>query len=127
MSSVGDLAQGLGRVARNQARQAVIPLILGLACLLAGAAGLGFLTVWAYLVLSVALGPETACLLIGLGFLSLAGALLLFARRQPSKRDAPDPPAAQAEVPASDPPDAASLVAFTAAFVLARAIADKNG
>jgi hypothetical protein len=126
MSSVGDLAHSLGRDVRNEARKAMIPLLLGLAAFVAGSAGMGFLTVWAYLALSVAMGPQTASLVIGLGFLSLAAGALLFARWRPSRRSAQNPPEVRAEVPASETPDAVSLVAFTAAFVLARALGDRK-
>ena len=54
----------------------LLPILLALAGGLTGAAGMGFLTAWAYLTPSVAVGNGPAALLTGLGLTMLAVALL---------------------------------------------------
>jgi hypothetical protein len=79
-----------------------------------------FLTVWAYLTLSIAVGQASASLLIGLGLTILAAVFLVLARNRFTKKTASDPPVSQPVAPAIGETDLASQIAFTAAFVLAR-------
>jgi high-affinity Fe2+/Pb2+ permease len=94
--------------------------LLALAGGLTGAAGAAFLTAWAYLTLSSAVGQAAASLLIGLGLTVLAAGLLVLARKRFTKKTASDPPVSQPAAPAIVETDLASQIAFTAAFVLAR-------
>lgn len=98
----------------------LLPILLALAGGLTGAAGMGFLTAWAYLTLSVAVGNGPAALLTGLGLTMLAVALLALARHRLSTPDLADPSVKHPKPPAKDQADVASQIAFTAAFVLAR-------
>jgi hypothetical protein len=94
-------------------------LALALGCLI-GVAGLGFLTASAFLALEATHGAARAALVVGLALLLLAGGIVAVARGRPPRPlpagGAPPRPAAEAH----HPHDAASLLAFTAAFVLAR-------
>lgn len=126
MSIIGDMAHSLGGEIRNDARKVLLRLLLWFVGFLTGVAGFGFLTAWAYLALSMAVGHVSALLLIGLGLLCLAGVFLVISQWRPSKRDAQDPSAIRPEVPAREAPDAGSLFAFTAAFVLARLLSDRT-
>jgi hypothetical protein len=87
---------------------------------LTGAAGVAFLTVWAYLTLSIAVGQASASFLIGLGLTVLAAVFWSLARNRFTKKTASDPPVSQPVAPAIGETDLASQIAFTAAFVLAR-------
>jgi hypothetical protein len=112
--------RGAAQDAQASARKAMrqgIALTLG--CLI-GTAGLGFLTASAFLALKAALGATTAALLVGLTLSISAGGILAVARSRAQRPLpagwAPPRPAAQAP----HPPDGVPLLAFTAAFVLAR-------
>lgn len=105
------------------ARRLLLPILLTLAGGLTAAAGVAFLTVWAYLTLSIAVGQGPASLLIGLGLIILATLLLVLARNHFTKKTLTDPSASQPAAPATGNTDLASQIAFTAAFVLARYVA----
>jgi hypothetical protein len=94
-------------------------LALSLGCLI-GAVGLGFLTAAAFLALETELGAATAALVVGLALLIMAVGVLALAQRGPLglPPTGATPPRLAAEAP--PPPDAVPLLAFTAAFVLAR-------
>jgi len=118
--SIATALTGAAQDARNRARRAMRQgLALTLGCLI-GAAGLGFLTASAFLALEASLGATTAALLVGLAISIVAGGILAVSRRRAERPLpagwVPPPPAAQAP----HPPDAGPLLAFTAAFVLAR-------
>jgi hypothetical protein len=86
--------------------------------------GLGFLTASAFLAMKTALGATTVALLTGLGLSVLAAGMVVLTRRQ--QPPAPRPAEAAWSPPAAlgpYPPDAASLFAFTVAFLLARYLA----
>ena len=102
----------------------LLPILLALAGGLTAAAGVAFLTAWAYLTLSIAVGQGPASLLIGLGLTILAAVLLVFARNRFAKRALTDPPVSQPAAPATGETGLASQIAFTAAFVLARSLSD---
>lgn len=106
--------------ARVRARDAMRRgLALALGCLI-GAAGLGFLTASAFLALEATLGAATGALVVGLALSLMAGGIVAMAR---GLRQRPPPPHAMPPRPAVEPPpppDAVPLLAFTAAFVLAR-------
>lgn len=104
----------------------LLPVLLALAGCLTGMAGMGFLTTWAYLTLSVAVGQGPAALLTGLGLTMLAVALLALARRRLSTPDLADPAVKHPKAPANDPAVAVSQIAFTAAFVLARYLGERK-
>lgn len=120
MGIVDDIVHSIGRDVRMDARQIVWPVLLALAGFLTGAAGMGFLTAWAYLILSLTVGYGLAALLTGLGLTLLAVALLALARNRLSKPDLEDASVKQPAAPAADAADVASQIAFTAAFVFAR-------
>ncbi|MGJ8587513.1 MAG: phage holin family protein [Yoonia sp.] len=120
MGIVDDIVHRIGQDVRMDARKMLVPALLVLAGGLTGAAGVGFLTTWAYLTLSVAVGYGPAALLTGLGFTVLSVGLLSLARNRLSKHELADPSVTQPKAPANDSADVASQIAFTAAFVLAR-------
>jgi ABC-type nickel/cobalt efflux system permease component RcnA len=120
MGIVDDVVHSIGRDVRKDAGKLLVPILLALAGGLTGAAGAAFLTAWAYLTLSSAVGQAAASLLIGLGLTVLAAGLLVLARKRFTKKTASDPPVSQPAAPAIVETDLASQIAFTAAFVLAR-------
>jgi hypothetical protein len=109
---------GAAADARVGARKAMRQgLALALGCLI-GATGLGFLTASAFLALEAPLGAATAALVVGLALSLLAVGILALARSRPPRPLPVAPPRLTAEAPR--PPDPVPLLAFTAAFVLAR-------
>lgn len=120
MGIVDDVVHSIGQNVRMDARRLLLPTLLALAGGLTGAAGVAFLTAWAYLTLSNAVGQASASLLIGLGLTFLALVLLVLARSRFTKKILTDPPVSQPAKPATGETDFASRIAFTAAFVLAR-------
>ncbi len=120
-----DTVSGVARVARRGAFKLLALFMLGLSGYLIGVAGIGFLTVWAFLSLSMALGNGYAALLIGLG-LTLLGAGILAVFWQCSKPGPADVPQSKPAAPQAERDDAPSLIAFTAAFVLARYLMGEN-
>jgi hypothetical protein len=110
----------VGRNVRNGALKLVLPTLLVVAGGLTGAVGLGFLTAWAYITLSTTVGQGPAALLIGLGLMLLAGGRLVMARKRLQTRDQEDLSLNQPIAGSSEVSDAASFMAFAAAFVLAR-------
>lgn len=99
-------------------------LALSLGCLI-GAVGLGFLTASAFLALETELGAATAALVVGVALLIMAVGVLAMAQRRPLgiPPTGATPPRPAAEAP--PPPNPAALVAFTAAFALARYLTDR--
>lgn len=124
MGIVDDIVHSIGQNVRMDARRLLLPTVLALAGGLTGAAGVAFLTAWAYLMLRSAVGQGPASLLIGLGLTILAAVLLVFARNRFAKRALTDPPVSQPAAPATGETGLASQIAFTAAFVLARSLSD---
>jgi membrane protein implicated in regulation of membrane protease activity len=120
MGIVDDIVHSIGRSVRKDARHLLVPTLLALAGVLAGAAGVAFLTVSAYLMLSIVVGQASASFLIGLGLTVLAAVFLVLAGNRFTKKTASDPPVSQPVAPAIGETDLASQIAFTAAFVLAR-------
>lgn len=120
MGIVDGIARSIGRNVRRDAGRLLLPILLTLAGELTAAAGVAFLTAWAYLTLSLAVGQTPASLLIGLGLTILAAGLLVLARNRFTKKTLTDPSASQPAAPATGETDFASQIAFTAAFVLAR-------
>lgn len=118
-----DTLSCVARAARAGLRKLLLLALLCLSGLLIGAAGIGFLTTWAFMTLSMVLGPRPALLLTGLGLMLVAGCLLGLVRllSKPDPAVAPDSPPVAA---VADANNAASLVAFTAAFVLGRYLKD---
>ncbi|MBU0643170.1 MAG: phage holin family protein [Alphaproteobacteria bacterium] len=107
-----------------------------LAVVIAGlTAGVGvcFVLLWAYMTLSAEVGPRMASLVMGLGLILCAAVILALsahqARLERTKTPDPQPAPHRAPKPAPSDPDIEtlpSLVAFTAAFVLARYLANRN-
>lgn len=96
---------------------------------LIGAAGVGFVAYWAFLTLGHAVGPSGAALLLGLVLMgcSAVGMGLLVRGSRPAKVVPPAPPTEQPDdEPATSPENLPALIAFTAAFVLARYMADRK-
>ncbi|WP_160764885.1 hypothetical protein [Kangsaoukella pontilimi] len=124
MGFVDDIVHSIGRYIRRDARRLLLPILLTLAGGLTAAAGVAFLTAWAYLTLSIAVGQGPASLLMGLGLTILAAVLLVFARNRFTKRALTDPPVFQPAAPAAGETGLASQIAFTAAFVLARSLGE---
>jgi hypothetical protein len=120
MGIVDDVVHSIGRSVRKDARHLLVSTLLALAGVLAGAAGLAFLTVSAHLMLSVVVGQASASFLIGLGLTVLAAVFLVLAGNRFTKKTLTDPPVSQPAAPAIVETDLASQIAFTAAFVLAR-------
>ena len=119
------LDQILQRAARESARKLLLPLVLGLSAALIMLVGSGFLLASAFITLAAAWGPAMAALSLGLGLTVLAAVLMLIAKTQMSRKAVatartPPPVAADADR------DGASLVAFTAAFVLGRYLTGKR-
>jgi hypothetical protein len=111
--------RSLERDAREGARKCLMRAMLLLSGWLLGAVGIGFLIVWAFMTLKVALGFGAAALVIGFGLTLLAGAFVALALRQP--RPVPvEAPKEPPIPPKSDGSDLSSQIAFIAAFVLAR-------
>jgi hypothetical protein len=118
--SLAAALRGAAQDARANARDAMRQgLAVALGCLI-GAVGLGFLTASAFLALEATLGAAAAALAVGIALSILGGGVLALARsRPPGPLPAGGaPPRLAAEAP--PPPDAVPLLAFTAAFVLAR-------
>ncbi|WP_296376958.1 phage holin family protein [Yoonia sp.] len=126
MGIVDDIVHSICRSVRKDARRLLLPTVLALAGGLTGAAGVAFLTAWAYITLSLAVGQAWASLLIGLGLIILAAVLLVIARNRFTKKTLTDPPVSQPAAPATGETDFASQIAFTAAFVLARYLGERN-
>lgn len=126
MGLVDGMVHRAAQAVRTGVRKMVLPGLLALAAALSGAAGIGFLTVWAFLALSAAMGPGPAALLLGLGHVLLSVGLVLLVRRllsNPARHDrATEPPAAHAAAAG----DELTQLAFAAAFVLARYLGDKG-
>jgi predicted lipid-binding transport protein (Tim44 family) len=120
MGILDDMVHSIARNVRMDIRKLLSPVLLALAGGLIGATGIGFLTAWAYLTLSAAVGHGSAALLIGLGYLMLSAGLVFLANRQLAKHDPGDPSRKQPSAQGKEATDAASEIAFTAAFVLAR-------
>ena len=120
MGIVDDVVHSIGRSVQKDARHLLVPTLLALAGVLAGAAGVAFLTVSAYLMLSVVVGQASAAFLIGLGLTVLAVGLLAVARNRFKQATQLDPPVTQPETSAPSEAEFTSQIAFTAAFVLAR-------
>jgi len=120
MGIVDDVVHSIGRSVRKDAGELLVPILLALAGVLAAAAGVAFLTAWAYLTLSSAVGQGPASLLIGLGLTILALGVLALARNRLTQTIRLDPPVTQPETSAPSEAEFASQIAFTAAFILAR-------
>lgn len=126
MALVDDIVHRAARDVRMDVRKMILPGMLALAAGLSGAAGMGFLTAWAYLALAAAIGHGPAALLVGLGHVLLSAGLVFVARRVLSK-PAPDDASKKTPGPhGNEAGDAASQLAFTAAFVLARYLGEKK-
>jgi hypothetical protein len=120
MGLVDDIVHRAARDVRMDVRKLLWPGFLALAAGLSGAVGMGFLTAWAYLALGAAMGHGPAALLLGLGLVLLCAGLVFLARGVLSK---PAPDATSKEptgINGQEAGDAASQIAFTVAFVLAR-------
>jgi hypothetical protein len=85
-----------------------------------GAAGLGFLTAAAFLAIKTAFGATTAALLTGLALSILGAGIMALTKNRPPAPRPSEAAMARPVTPGPHPPDAAPLLAFTAAFVLAR-------
>ncbi len=114
------LDEALHRFAREGARKLLRPILLSLTACLFGAAGIGFLVTWIFLTLSAAWGPAMAALILGAGLMLLAGLFLAVAIRPLSKPATAAAPTPRSPAPDDADRDGASLVAFTAAFVLGK-------
>lgn len=99
-------------------------LLLGVSGCLTALAGLGFLCAASFLALGPVLGAGWATFVIGAGLIGLAGVLLALSGRRSSK-SAPKakPNAPPPSAPAAEAAETGSILAFTAAFVLARYLA----
>ena len=124
MGIVDGIVHSIGRDVRKDAGELLVPILLALAGGLTGTAGVGFLTAWVYLTLSIAVGQASAALLTGLGLVIVAAGLLVFARNRLTKKTAADPPVSQPAAPATGETGLASQIAVTAAFVLARSLGE---
>lgn len=126
MGVVDEIVHRIARDLRMDVRKMVLPGLFALAGGLSGAAGVGFLTVWAYLALSAAMGHGPAALLIGLGHVLLSVGLVSLARRlllNPARNDPSNKPP---DAHAKEASDAVSQIAFAAAFVLARYLGENT-
>lgn len=109
-------ARDTKRRARALALKTALAAVGGLVAL----AGMGFLMAWLFMTLSLEIGPRWAALFIGLGLFGFAGILLFIAANtgyRPPPRLTADNRSAGFDASA---PDGSAVVAFTAAFVLAR-------
>ena len=107
------------------AHKAFWQLLPALTGYLIGLVGFGFLTASAFLALRTSLGAGWATLAVGGALMLLAVGLLVFTKTRPIKSvssDAKEPAAA----PETEASNAAPMFAFTAAFVLARYLADDS-
>lgn len=77
----------------------------------------------AFMALSTVLGAQTAALCLGFVLLVLGGLLLALSKRGASRTPAITPDQAAVTPPQADMAEAGSIIAFTAAFVLARYLA----
>jgi hypothetical protein len=102
--------------ARRALRQG---LTLALGGLIA-ATGLGFLTASAFLAIKTAFGATTAALLTGLALSILGAGIMALSRNRPPPPRPSEAGTLRPVTPGPHPPDAAPLLAFTVAFVLAR-------
>ena len=114
------IANSISREVRRDAGKLVMSVLVALAGGLIGTAGAAFLTAWAYLTLSSAVGQGPASLLIGLGLTILAVGILALARNCLTQTIRLDPPVTQPETSAPSEAEFASQIAFTAAFILTR-------
>jgi len=117
---LGDTMHGM---ARDGVQKLLLLILLGLSAFLIGTAGFGFLIACGFLMLSTAWGAELAALALGLGLTLLAVVLGIWVKRHwwnTARTMAPETDAPAAKTPEDAGRDAASQVAFTAAFVLGR-------
>lgn len=116
------LWRGFGGRVQADLRKMFWPVMLVLLVCLLGLVAIGFLTASAYLAISAAYSSGFATLMLGAGFMGLAGVALLLSRLRLTQ------PALVAPVTASTatPSEPAATVAFTAAFVLGRYLAGKK-
>lgn len=116
------------RDTKRRARALVLKTALGAVSGLVALAGTGFLMAWLFMTLSLEIGPKWAALSIGLGMIGFAGILLVIAAKSGTR---PPPSVTNAHRAAgfdAAAPDGSAVVAFTAAFVLARYLtAGKRG
>jgi hypothetical protein len=119
-----DSLLGVENAAEEAGHKVLSRLLLGVSGCLTALAGLGFLCASSFLALSPLLGAGWATFVIGAGLIVLAGVLLALSGRRTSK---PLPKAVPAAPPPSPPAaeagETGSIIAFTAAFVLARYLA----
>jgi hypothetical protein len=87
---------------------------------LIAATGLGFLTASAFLAIKTALGATTAALLTGLALSILGAGIMALTKNRPIAPRPSEAAMARLVSPGPHPRDAAPLLAFTVAFVLAR-------
>jgi hypothetical protein len=85
-----------------------------------GVTGFGFLTASAFLAIKTASGATTAALLTGLALSLLAAGIMALTKDRPPPPRPSEAAMARPATPGPHPPDAAPLLAFTVAFVLAR-------
>ncbi len=117
---IKDILHGLEDRSRVRANKMQRRVLLGLSGCLIGLAGLGFLTAAAFLALSTVAGPAWSALITGVVLLILAGGFLaLVCKPLPNSipadvQETDTPPAG------ADPANTGVMIAFTAAFVLAR-------
>ena len=116
------LWRGFGGRVQTDLRKLLWPVMLVLLACLLGVLAIGFLTASAYLAISAAYSPGLATLMLGAGFMGMAGVALLLSRLRLMKPAL----AAPATAPTATPSEPAATVAFTAAFVLGRYLAGKN-
>lgn len=127
MISVFDpLIKTAKRDVKRRARKLIWITVLVVTSSIVALAGLGFLTASGFLALEVEIGTRMATLVIGLGFLLFAGILLICAFRifaKPAHQQIPESQPAASDVAATD---SGAIIAFTAAFVLARYVTGRK-
>ena len=118
---------GVARDAKVGARRLLLAILLGLTGCFIAIVGFGFLMAWAFMTLSMALDPRSAALLMGLACFIVAGGVFgVLLYKQPPKSAATEAPKAPPDTSGTETSEAASIAAFTAAFVLGRYLT-RNG
>lgn len=122
MAGLAPMVLGLWRGAEQARRQVALRGLYTLAAIGLALLGMAFVGVAAHTALRHAVGPVPAALIMAAGLFATASVVMLVARHRGPLPTLTDAPAAR--VPPA-PIDPATLAAFTTAFVIGRALADR--
>lgn len=114
------LRQTAARDTKLRVRKLVWTIAMGVMSCLIALGGIGFLTTWLFMTLSLEMGSRWAALLIGLILIFLAAIMLAVAAKVSFKPTVKVAPKNQHETSDTSASDGTAMIAFTAAYVLSR-------